>query len=699
MIEPVKDTNTVRRMVESLEERRLDDEKRLYPRFMTADALTNAADLWRPGGILIRKKEVSQSQHNVESFLPDRGDSDKKRVPIGDFEKVSDMYIIDFSEKGVQIYFECDNQAKILSSVFFLQIGIIRIPVYPRWYQLSPEGNTAGFEFGYAIELDHHLASLIVKLSDKSINFLINDYISNELAEYKQACIYAYLSIFYNLRLRFLECLALFNQARQCVEQFVGSHHHKEMLHIFFEFECLKSLHLRHARALGTDRNPSATLEPFIKPFRDYECSISGKSQKVCFLENDVLNILENSIIFWNWGIHPPGELIDQVVPVYNSFMALKSILPGVFESREFLNQFDYYSFLIRSITLLKEKMIDLISAPLPDLDTVRARAGSSEALVAAEPDHNPVMSTIPQLLGKGQFGKIGTPALEQKLAEAYGEGLGIESSITGEEAAETGRQNSHKEGARPPASRPHSFRIGKYLGILFLGVLALTAISILSQPPERLPWKKQERVADRPIYREAPSSAPPQVILSPDAGTESNPGESSENRVISVLPPADTGPDRVSESSGGDLPGAEPERGQDDGGRIEIGKLEASIDGPPRDSAAVDPLAPAVVPEVVAETTPEAAAKEPAHRFSIEADKMCWIQVKIDNGKTWSAMMKPGDRFDWEVKDRIDIVVGNSGGVQIAWDGQALRQLGRVGQPMRLNFPSPEFISKFKVD
>jgi hypothetical protein len=702
MIQPVKDTKTVRQMVESFEERRSDDEKRLYPRFMTAEGLTDAAELWRPSGILICKREVSQSQHNLESFAPDHADSDKKHLPIGDFEKVSQMYIIDFSEKGVQVYFECDNQAKILSSVFSLQIGIIRIPVYPRWYQLSPEGNTAGFEFADKIDYNNHLAKILVRLSDKSIRFLINDHLRNLVAEHRQSCVYAYLSILYNLRLRFLECLALFNEAKQSIEQFVDPQHHKEMLHIFLEFECLRSLHLRHARALGRDKDLPATLEPFIELFRDFECSISGKSQKVIFLEKDVLNILENSIIYWNWGIHPPGELIDQVIPAYNSFMTLKSILPGVFESKEFDNQFDYYSFVIRSMTLLKDKLIDLLSAPLSGVRTVSARGRTSEAPVADadadEPDHTPVLTAIPQLLEKGQFGKIGTPPLERKLAETYGQSLGIESGITGDDVAETGIGDSHAGGARPQGVRPRPHRIKMYLGILWLVAFAFAAISILSLPKERLPWNKQDRSADLPIHQEAPPASPPAATLPPVTGVGSDLGASSENPSAAL--PSNILPDKVSESPGSDLPGVDPGQGPDEGGVSEVGKREAAIDAPPADSAAVAPSAEVVVATNLEETTPAPPArKDLGHRFEIETGQTCWIQVKIDKEKTWSVLMKPGDRFDWEVKHRIDIIVGNSGGVRVTWDGQALGLLGRVGEPVRLNFPNSEFISKYKAD
>lgn len=698
MGEPLKEAKSVRKLVESFQERRLDDEKRLSPRFMTADALVNSVGVGRPSGILICRKEVDQSQYNEQLIAKHRRDTDKTGMSIVAFEKLCDMHIIDFSEEGLQIYFKYNNQTKILSNTLLLQIGITRISVYPIWYHLSQNGNRSGFEFANSIESDGTLASLIIKLSDRFIEILINDYLPNKSADYDQACVYAYLSIFYNLRLRFLQALAFFNEAKQCIEQFVDPLLHKEMLHIFFEFDGLRSLHLRQARALGADRDPPATLAPFIKPFRDFECGISGKYQKVCFLERDALNVLENSIIFWNWSIQPPDELIDQVMPPYNWFMALKTLVPGVFESREFVNQFNYYSFLIQSITQLKDRLIDLVSAPLPGVDPGNAGGKVFGAWEPDTPEPAPVLGTIIRLSEKGQSREIGTPVLEQKLAEAHGQGLGTEPGSTEEDFKERGLPESHREGPQPPEVRPDPHRFKKYIGFLLLAAFALAALSILGLPKERLPWNKQDRSPGDPVHQEGPANSSPGAVLPPDTGGDV--AANAESSRLPTGPSSDEVPGKVSELSGSGPPGVEHDPGRNEGDESEVETDKAATDGLPGEGFAGATAASAAVAEHLEQATPAAPTpKYSGHRFGIEAGQMCWIQVKIDNGKTRSVMMKPGDRLEWEVGDRVDIVIGNSGGVRVTWDGQALHQLGRIGEPVKLNFTASELMSKFKVD
>lgn len=700
MDKPVKDTKGVRQMSEPLEGRRAGEEKRLCPRFLTADGLTNTAERWRPTGILICRAETSRSVPDVEKSAPGQADSRGKHAQAGPFEKISDMYIIDFSEKGAQVYFECDNQARILTSEFFLQVGITRVAVCPSWYQLSPHGNTAGFEFNHQPEQSCDLARLLVYLSDDLLNFVINEHIPSLSILNSQVCTYAYLSIFYNLRLKFLECIALFNKARERVEQFVNSHHHEEMMHIFLEFESLRSLHLKQARALSKDKDPNATLEPFVKPFRELGGGISGKAQQLRFHESDVLSVLADSIVFWDWKVHPSCGLAERVKPARDAFMALRTILPGVFEGEAFDNQFDYYSFLIRSTTQLKNRLIDLVSAPMSSVETARVRGRMPELLASRESDRVPALGTIPRLMEKGRFEEIGTPALEEKLVEAYGRSLGVESASGEGDITVKGLQLPYGQSIPPPRVGPGPNRPYKYLAVLLAAVVAFAVAGLLSRPGMQVFWKSRDVGTDRVSTRTAPADAVPQEV----PPRESEAGNSVEAKVESgaqpsVLP-SDTVPDKVSESLTRDVSGGESEPVADERGGNEAPEYEAAVDAAPADSRETALPAGEVVEEPLPEATPAAPPrKELVHRFEIEAGQKCWIQVKIDGEKAWSAMMKPGDRFDWEVKERIDILVGNSGGVRVKWDGQLLGQVGMVGQPVRLTLPNPQLISKVKAD
>jgi len=104
----------------------------------------------------------------------------------------------------------------------------------------------------------------------------------------------------------------------------------------------------------------------------------------------------------------------------------------------------------------------------------------------------------------------------------------------------------------------------------------------------------------------------------------------------------------------------------------------------------------------VLAEDTPHDAslgspAKSPVHRFEAEAEQKTWIQVKIDDDKTYNVMMLPGDKRVWETKQGMNIVVGNAGGARMKWDGAPVGTDGKPGQVVRFRLPDSRLAEKPK--
>ncbi|HOI93112.1 MAG TPA: DUF4115 domain-containing protein [Syntrophobacter fumaroxidans] len=811
MNDHTEDVYKMREMVESFAQRRAEDEKRAYPRFMTPEGLTGRIDPGNPSGMLLYRKDRPRGQqHGTAS---DRhGDGPEGHfAPGGDFEKVSDICILDFSEEGAQVYFRCENPFKITQNRLFFQIGASRLPVWLRWYQISREGNTAGFEFAEARERNQDLAHVLVSLSDRLVSFLIDEYLPKAKKDHAQACVYAYLGILYNLRLRFLETVASFYKAQACAEKCVTSRHHREIMGTLFEFESLRTLHFRQARALGGDKPFNATLEFFMKPYRDHQCGLSGRHQKVCFLENDVMNALMDSIVFWNWSIPPPDELNDRVKPVYKSFLALRSHLPGVFEGAEFDRQFICYSFLIRSVILLKDRLVDVVSSSCPFAGQGRWGEGTAAGTGAGKSGLSVKAS---DLLGREEFEEIGTPALERKLTETFGSEADVEPAVIHEARRVSGTWRGFP-------------RIDRYLvmGPLILAICFGIAVLMWSkeQPSSETPVRPERSslqaeaapgppaagvvprsaepadgagVSPEPVVHASgdargtlrrraiasiPASGPEQALASapgsgpalvkeqpssettarperPSLQAEAAPGLTAAAGVPQGAEPADgagvspepavlasgdargAAPEQAVASVPGnvpglantsvpnpapnerdDLPGSDRDRtaspvpgdtpdgwagrfagsmasisgsGQEPKGEAAgPGEERIAMVGGPQVAMAVPvPSARTSAPEKLKDGAPAAPPGTPlVHDFVVEAIEPSWLQVTIDKGKPWATTLQPGNRFEWKVRDRINLVVGNAGGIRIVWDGQALDPPGNPGQPVRLTLPEPQ--------
>jgi cytoskeleton protein RodZ len=94
-------------------------------------------------------------------------------------------------------------------------------------------------------------------------------------------------------------------------------------------------------------------------------------------------------------------------------------------------------------------------------------------------------------------------------------------------------------------------------------------------------------------------------------------------------------------------------------------------------------------VPEALAVDKPLSPDDElQKHRLAFEAVEKTWVQVRIDDKKTFSAMLLPGDRREWEAKETVRIVLGNAGGVLIKWDDRPVNTGGKSGQVLKFRLP-----------
>ncbi|MCK8600398.1 helix-turn-helix domain-containing protein [Desulfoferrobacter suflitae] len=87
--------------------------------------------------------------------------------------------------------------------------------------------------------------------------------------------------------------------------------------------------------------------------------------------------------------------------------------------------------------------------------------------------------------------------------------------------------------------------------------------------------------------------------------------------------------------------------------------------------------------------------AQSNEHTLSADASQEVWIQVRTDNKSTYNALMKPGERREWKAQESMQITIGNAGGLDLKWDGKALRKLGKSGEVVRFKLPDPKFMEE----
>jgi len=75
-------------------------------------------------------------------------------------------------------------------------------------------------------------------------------------------------------------------------------------------------------------------------------------------------------------------------------------------------------------------------------------------------------------------------------------------------------------------------------------------------------------------------------------------------------------------------------------------------------------------------------------NKFTVEAVDKVWVQVRIDDKETLSAMLHPGDRREWPADKSLQVVIGNAGGVHMKWNEQTIKAPRDPGRVLRFRLP-----------
>jgi cytoskeleton protein RodZ len=93
---------------------------------------------------------------------------------------------------------------------------------------------------------------------------------------------------------------------------------------------------------------------------------------------------------------------------------------------------------------------------------------------------------------------------------------------------------------------------------------------------------------------------------------------------------------------------------------------------------------------EAVADDKPTQGTEEnrPPNKFAVEADDEVWVQVRIDDKETRSAMLHAGDRREWAADKALQVVIGNAGGIRMKWNEHPLKAPRDPGRVLRFRLP-----------
>lgn len=101
-------------------------------------------------------------------------------------------------------------------------------------------------------------------------------------------------------------------------------------------------------------------------------------------------------------------------------------------------------------------------------------------------------------------------------------------------------------------------------------------------------------------------------------------------------------------------------------------------------ESEGIKTLSPISKPQI-SESKPQVQTKPVSGiKLSIRAKNDCWIQLKSDGKIVFQNILKKGRTETWQAKDKIELSLGNAGGVDLEVNGKLFSNLGRKGQALK---------------
>lgn len=100
---------------------------------------------------------------------------------------------------------------------------------------------------------------------------------------------------------------------------------------------------------------------------------------------------------------------------------------------------------------------------------------------------------------------------------------------------------------------------------------------------------------------------------------------------------------------------------------------------------------AEAAISQESAEPTPKTDAQEGPYNYILKAQfsEITWMRVLIDDQRPREYTYQPGTEHTWKARDKMEIFIGNAGGVTLTLNDEPLAPLGKSGQIYKLSIPT----------
>jgi hypothetical protein len=318
------DRESLWQMIQALAQ--MHPESRELPRFPSAAFLAGRTDGFE--GFLVL--DGGDGLGNLDDGVPRENDQGNP---------FPEVRVLDFSEAGLQLELSCENPLLLLTSSLSLEIQGERVPVILRWFDQSIPTGRVGVYFAEGALEYPVLMHLITRLGEDLLGFLLTGFKEGSVPFTRQAGSFAYLALFYTLRLHFLEALAsvadLATEEDTLIPDLVSG---------------LRS------HPVPEDADPPL-LKLFMKPIEDFGCALMGAGQNCIFLEHEALSLLRQTLFPIQWDLDDVPQVISALRFLHQSFLDLRALMPETFRDKEFEFPFLCYSAKIGLLESLRDQM------------------------------------------------------------------------------------------------------------------------------------------------------------------------------------------------------------------------------------------------------------------------------------------------------------------------------------------------------
>lgn len=289
------------------------------------------------------------------------------------------------------------------------------------------------------------------------------------------------------------------------------------------------------------------------------------------------------------------------------------------------------------------------------------------------------------QALEAGEFGRIGAPLLIRSFVSSYCSTLSIDPGPLLEKySAEIQARNWQEEGIQRYGTLSKSFEKKKGTRIFAILILGMALVGALYGGV----WisNRQDKLS---VSQSINNDGYPQQELPSDLSERAVPPKIPETEERASVPSQPEYPLGVKKEEPKTQPPSVSPSPASSSKPEEVASAEFAA---PKPSAADRPVV-----EGTAEEKPEMPPREVGqkHRLTFEANQETWVQVKADAGKPQSVLLKPGDTREWEASEKVSLVIGNAGGVQLKWDGKPVAIPGKSGSVVRFRLPDPRYLKE----